>query len=264
MGRCSSSAAFESGAVGGLPAALAPRRLGSAIDLRFQLRVGADPPKRGPTLFDARLFGPRRPVDGHVMCHVARLRAWTVPDPLSRVHPPIPALCPGAPGTGGGWGQDAVFPALRSLKGAFGDPAIGFHSVNGLACRKRVPPEPLSDKIGQGDHTVMTDIGGGGVDPLCDVPLLPERVVVPPVAGALRSPVGPGPGVRAPVAGPEFSSPGCQNAPRGYASVSTAASAPSSCRSAQIRVCARSATLASSKRSFRPKLCVLFHCSPSR
>ena len=164
----------------------------------------------------ARLFGPRRSVDGHVMCHVARLRARTVPDPLSRVHSPISALCPGSPGTGLGWGQDAVFPVLRSLKGAFGDPAIGFHSINGPACRKRVPTEPLSDKIGQGDHTVMTDIGGGGVHPLCDVGLLPERVVVlaggrgapePARAGSGR----PGSGCRSRVLVSRMSKPLCAN-----------------------------------------------------
>ena len=57
------------------------------------------------------------------------------------VHSPADALGPGSPGSGGGGGEDAVFPVLGSLNGAFGDPAVGLHSVNGLARRKRVPPE---------------------------------------------------------------------------------------------------------------------------
>ena len=94
---------LQSRAVGRLAAAMAARRLGPAIDLRFQFRVGADAPQPCPALLEARLLQAGSAVDGHVMCHVARLRARTVPDTLFRVHAPIPALGPGAPGPGRRW-----------------------------------------------------------------------------------------------------------------------------------------------------------------
>ena len=163
---------LEARAVGGLPAALLSRGLRAAVDLRFQFRVSADPPQPCTAPFNARLFGASGAVDGDIVSHIARLRGGTIPGPLLRVHSPGEVLRPGFAGSGGGGGQDAVFPAFRSLQSAFGDPPSGLHLIEGFPGRVGVAPETLPHNVGDGDNAVMTDIGEGGILALGDGVLL--------------------------------------------------------------------------------------------
>ena len=89
-----------------------------------------------------------------------------------RVHSPGEALRPGFAGSGGGGGQDAVFPAFRSLQSAFGDPSSGLHLIDRFPGRVGVAPETLPHNVGDGDNAVMTDIGDGGILALGDGVLL--------------------------------------------------------------------------------------------
>ena len=172
MGRCNASAASKRArsAASRPPCcrAASERLLISAFSsasVRMRRSVRA-------ALFNAGLFGSRGAVDGHIVSHIARLRRGTIPGPLLPVHSPGEALRPGFAGSGGGGGQDAVFPAFRSLQSAFGDPPSGLHLIEGFPGRVGVAPETLPHNVGDGDNAVMTDIGDGGILALGDGVLL--------------------------------------------------------------------------------------------